>query len=341
MNDLSLKNSPRPPETRINELDRKILSLLDSNCRVNTLTIAEHLNISRQTANYRINKLKEAGVIIGNLTIFDTGVLGYSWYRVLIRMLNVSQKQKNDFLEFLSKHPQATWLGEVGGRWDVVVNFACKNPVDFNNLSEALSVKYGSLIKEMDVLVYVDIYDYSRSYLDSAHSKKKEFFHRMAEDDKLKLDKLDKLIISSIANNACFDYSKLGKQLEASRNTIKQRVDKLVKKGVILGFRSFINLQKLGYQSNMLFLQINSLDRERETELYYYLRMLPEVSFAVKHIGKWRIGMEIETKESQDFQDLLITLRSNFSDIIADYETFPLIKDHLINYFPSGVLDKC
>jgi hypothetical protein len=106
---------------------------------------------------------------------------------------------------------------------------------------------------------------------------------------------------------------------------------------VILGYRSFIDLEKVGYESNMLFLQINSLDRERETELYAYLKMLPQVTFVVKHVGKWKIGMEVETKNAREFQKLLIDLRSTFDDLISDYETFPLFKDHRIDYFPKGL----
>jgi len=324
----------------VDDLDNKIISALDSDARTPLEKIAKNLKISRQTVDYRLKKLKREGIFLGDLVIFDTGILGYGWYRILIRLLNVSKTQKNEFLDFLAKHPQTTWLGEVGGRWDIVVNLACTSPINFNSVYEEISVKFGHLIKAVEVLVYLDTYDYSRSYLDVKEFKTNEFFHRMDKDNSFKISKLDKLIIKSIKKDACFSYSELGKKLEVSRNTIKQRIKKLMQKKVILGFRSFINLQKLGYQSNMLFLQINCLDRERETELYYYLKMLPEVTFVVKHIGEWQIGMEIETKTALEFHNILITLRSQFSDLISDYETFPLIKDHCIDYFPDGVLEK-
>jgi len=312
---------------------------LDSDAREPIGNIAKSLNISRQAVDYRLKNLKKRGAFFGDLVIFDTGVLGFNWYRVLIRLMNVSQAKKNEFLKYLSEHKRVTWLGEVGGRWDIAVNFACTDPMDFNNINEDISVKFGSLIKETDVLVYIDIFDYSRAYLNQENFKRNEFFHRMSRDNEFTVDKLDKSIIRAISKNACFDYSTLGKELKVSRNTVSQRIKRLIKRKLILGFRSFVDLQKIGYQSNMLFLQVNSLDRERETELYYYLKMLPEVTFIVKHIGKWKIGLEIETESSIDFQNILINLRSQFSDLISDYETFPLIKDHLINYFPEGVLE--
>lgn len=340
MNNKNPKINSTDKLLELDNLDKKIVAARDFDARMPLGKIAESLKISRQAVDYRLKNLRKKGVYFGDLVIFDTGVLGYNWYRVLIRLMNVGETKKDEFLKYLSEHARVTWLGEVGGRWDVAVNFACADPIDFNIVHEEISAKFGSLIKEMDVLVYIDIFDYSRSYLNPDSQKKNEFFHRMAKDNNFKIDNLDKLIIKAIKNDACFDYSALGKQLKVSRNTVSQRIKRLIKKKVILGFRSLVNLQKIGYQSNMLFLQINSLDRERETELYYYLKMLPEITFVVKHVGKWRLGMEIETKTALDFQKTLITLRSKFSDLISDYETFPLIKDHLINYFPDGILER-
>ena len=78
---------------------------------------------------------------------------------------------------------------------------------------------------------------------------------------------------------------------------------------------------------------------KREKELYNYLKTIPNITFLVKHIGRWRIGMEIETKDEQEFQEIFVDIRGKFSDIINDFESFPLFKDHAINYFPEGCLD--
>ena len=320
-------------------LDRQILSALDREGKASVAEIAKNLNASRQLVNTRLKKLEVKDFILGTYTICDSGVMGFNWYRALIRLLNITKKQKEEFIDYLKQHHNVTWLGEVGGRWDIVVNFACESPVVFNIISEELSVKFGSFVKEIEILVYVDIYDYSRSYLDPENPSRTEFFHRMSENKSVKLDHLDKKIISNISTNGRMDNTQLGKMLGVSRNTIKKRIDNLVKQKVSLGFRTFPKLHNLGYQSNMLFLEINRLDRERETELYYYLQMLPQVTFVVKHIGKWKVGIEVETKTDKDFQDILLGIRSNFSDIITDYDTCPLLKDHVINYFPQGCLE--
>jgi DNA-binding Lrp family transcriptional regulator len=321
------------------ELDNKILGILDKDGRIPAVQIAEELGVSRQVISARITRLEERKVILGHYTIFDSGVVGYNWYRVLFRLLNVSKSQKQEFLQYLKTHDHVAWLGEVGGRWDIAVNFACESPSAFNTIHEEISVKFGPVVKDVEVLVYVDIYDYSRSYLGSSGGSRKKFFHQMSSGGSAVIDELDKRLIRALSQQARVDNTALGAQLSVTRNTIKNRIDRLIEKKVILGFRTFVDLKKLGYESNMLFLQINRMDRERETELYLYLQMLDQVTFVVKHIGKWKVGLEIETQSSHDFQEVLLNIRSEFSDLISDYDTFPLLQDHMINYFPEGILN--
>lgn len=322
----------------ISELDNRIMAILDKDGRAPMSHIAQQLGVSRQAIASRLQRLESEEVILGYYTVFDSGVVGYNWYRVLFRLLNISKKEKVDFIQTLKIHPSVVWLGEVGGRWDVVVNFACESPSRFNTIIEELSVRFGSLVKDVEVLVYVDIFDFSRSYFSIQDAPRKKFFHKMTSGKSVELDNVDKRLIGLLSRQARLDHSALGSLMGVSRNTVRNRIDRLIEQKIILGFRTFLNLRKLGYESNMLFLQINQMDRERETELYMYLQLLPQVTFVVKHIGKWKVGLEIETRSSREFQDILLGIRSEFSDLINDYDTFPLLQDHVIDYFPQGLL---
>lgn len=320
-------------------IDRQILSFLDKDARTPINQIATSLGISRQLANLRLQKMESEGLILGHFTIFDSGVLGFNWYRALIRLLNISKTDRKNFIIFLKNHPNVTWLGEVGGRWDIAVNFACQGNSNFNNVYEELSEKFGGFVEEIQILPYVDLFDYSRLYLNQEDSIRKSFFHRLTSVDKVTIDDLDKQIIKRLSVNARIAYSQLEKDLKVSRLTIKSRIDKMIKEKIILGFRTFPSLNKIGYQSHMVFLEINKMNKERETDLYYYLKMIKQVTFVVKHLQAWRVGLEVETKTEREFQDVLLDIRSHFSDLINDYDSFPLLQDCVINYFPRGVLE--
>ena len=321
----------------LDDLDRKILALLDKDARTPINKIAIKLGISRQLANNRLHHLEKNNLILGHFTIFDSGVLGFDLFRILIRLSSISKEEKISIIDYLKNHPNIMWLGEVGGRWDIAANFSCHGHNNFNLIYEELSDKFGSFVNEAQILVYVDVFDYCRSYLYEEGVVRKIFYHRMINKPNISIDALDIKIIKHMSADARISNTKLAKLIDSSRFVVKHRIEKMIKNKFIIGFRTFPRLNKIGYQSHMVFLKINKMNKERETELYYYLQMLKQVTFVVKHLEAWRIGLEIETKNEEEFQDILMRIRSQFNDLIADYDSFPLFKDHVINYFPRAL----
>lgn len=337
---------------KIDLKDRKIISSLDMDARMPLTELAKKVGLSRQVVEYRIKRLKEEGVILGAKAVFDSATVNYEWYRVAFRMLNVNKEDKLSFIVYLKSHPFVFWLGEVGGNWDIVVNFICEDNFKFNGLFEEIINKFGKLISDYEILIYVNVYDMDRSYILEVDTEqisinkkeisetgiRKEFFHEMKLNKDFFLDPLDKDIIKHLSKNADISNIELGQKLGITGNTIKNRIDEMKKAKLLLGFRLFVNPSALGFSSHMLFLGVNNISIEKEKELISYLKAIPNITFIVKHIGKWRIGMEIETKSELEFHDIFVDIRGRFSNIITGFESFPLFKDHVVNYFPEGCL---
>ncbi|MBS3067794.1 Lrp/AsnC family transcriptional regulator [Candidatus Micrarchaeota archaeon] len=322
--------------------DRRILAALDMHARMPLGELAKRVGVSRQVAAYRTDRMKKDGIILGALAIFDSVVVGYNWFRVVLRLGGAGTKQKNEVLDFLSNHQHALWVGEVGGNWDVVVNFVTKDIYEFNNVFEDFLSKYGIFVKAYETLVYVHVRDLPRNYiLDNKKEKIEytEFDHQMKFNPALELDEIDKKIIAVISRDASLSSWQIAAKAGVSDKTVSARIKKMEESKLILGYRLLIHPSAIGYESYMIFLGVNNLQAERENELINFVRSGPNITFLVKHIGRWRIGMEIEVKNRVEFQDYLVQLRDKFGDIISDFETFPIFKDRVFNYFPAGNLD--
>lgn len=324
---------------KIDTKDRRILTELDMDARMPFTQLAKKVGLSRQVVEYRIKRMQKEEIIFGALAIFDSVVAGFNWYRVLVRLLKVNKEEKDRLISTLKNNEKVMWLGEVGGNWDLVVNFVCRDNFEFNSVFEKLSVEFGSFIRDYEILVYMNVTDLERSYLLSQekvrHRARKEFFHEMKYNSKLILDGIDWKIIRKLSSNAWKTNIEIAKSLGMTSNTIRNRISIMKKNKLILGYRLFINPQILGFRSHMLFLEITKLDTEREKELFSFLKGCENITFLVKHMGKYRIGMEIETETEEKFQEIFVDIRGRFSDIITGFESFPLFKDHAINYFPA------
>jgi DNA-binding Lrp family transcriptional regulator len=325
-------------KVKIDLKDRKILRELDMNARMPIGKLAKKVGLSRQVVEYRIRRMQEKGIISGVLTIFDSAVIGMRWFRVAIQLHRITRKEKQDFIEYFKKHPNTVWLGEVGGNWDFVLNFVSEDQFSFDRLFESILARWGGLIRNYEVLVYINVRDQERGYVLEDHETDiNQLFHEMKFNPSVELSDLDKKIIPVISKNAFATYTQIAAQLGVSYKTIQKRMRYLEDSNVILGYRVMLHPGKLGYESYMLFLGIRTYDAKLEKKLYQFLKH-PNVTFVVKQLGRWRIGLETEVKSREEFQELLIDLRTAFGDIIFEYETFPIFYDHLIDYFPKGVL---
>jgi len=319
---------------KIDTKDRRILSLLDMNARMPITTLAKKTRLSRQVVEYRINRMQKNNVIFGALTIFDSAAADYNWYRLALRLHQVTKEEKEQFLKYLENHPRMMWLGEVGGNWDIVFNIIAESNTEFDFLFEQIVKEWGKAIMKFEVLIYINVYDMQRNYILEDKKIREDFFHPMKVNKEIKLDETDWKIIKEISKNARKTNVELGQKLGISRNTIKNRIDNMIKNKLILGFRLIINPAAFGMEPYMLFLATNRVDPDKEQEFYQYLKSIPYVSFITKQIGRWRFGIEIEAKDEIHFQDIFVEIRGRFSELISDYETFPIFKDRTINYFP-------
>jgi len=96
------------------------------------------------------------------------------------------------------------------------------------------------------------------------------------------VDDLDRKIIRYICNGV-YSYDELGKLVNAGRNTVYRRIDKLEKMGVISRrIMAFPNFEKLSLSAVIMGMDINPVDLDRAAE---FLQKQPQVKFLWKTYG--------------------------------------------------------
>ena len=78
----------------LDELDLKILKELSKNGRIKLLDLSVKLNTNNTTVLYRLKKLKENKIILGNRIAFNTKQLGYNYTAILINFKTKDAKEK-------------------------------------------------------------------------------------------------------------------------------------------------------------------------------------------------------------------------------------------------------
>jgi len=323
---------------KIDKKDRKIIRQLDMDARMPINALAKKVQVSREVAEYRVKRLIKLEIITGAHTVFNVDVIGYRSFRLLLRLFNLKQVEKDKLINYFGKHPNTWWVASIGGRWDIILNFIAKDSAEFNEIFEELVNKFGQYLQDYEVLTYINIHDYPRKYLLETKNEEKVFFHPMRFKENVRIDDKDIKIMSIIANNAQISYTEIGKKTNLSRNAVKHRIKNLEKSELILGYRLTYHPSALNYNSYLLLLNINNLKKDREIQLLEYAKVNPHIIFVVKHIGRYRITFECEVENEKEFHKLLVDIRDKFNDILIDFDFFPIFYDHKINYFPLSQL---
>lgn len=139
-----MDNAPQAP-VRLDETDRKILTLLQEDTTLSLDEIASRVGASKTPVWNRIRKLREAGVIRREVAILDPELLGLeACFFVLIRTSEHNPEWAAGFLEALRTRPEVQEAHRLAGDIDYILKVRVKNPRAYDRF-------YQSLISEVRI----------------------------------------------------------------------------------------------------------------------------------------------------------------------------------------------
>ena len=124
---------------RLDEVDRKILSLLQQDASLSLDQIADRVGASKTPVWNRIRKLREAGVIRRQVAILDPEALGLeACFFVLIRTSEHEADWQRKFLQTLRDRPEVLEAHRLAGDIDYILKVRVKNARAYDTFYQAL-----------------------------------------------------------------------------------------------------------------------------------------------------------------------------------------------------------
>ncbi len=133
----------------------------------------------------------------------------------------------------------------------------------------------------------------------------------------LKLTKADKIILSMLEYNSRISERKIAEACHLSRDTIRYRIKRLEKEGVIQGYSTIIDYKQLGYESFKLYMRINGTSSQKK-ELYEFFLSLPNTFAIFESFGNWDMAVALFAKSPLEYNSLENKMLDKFGDIILE-----------------------
>jgi len=150
-------------KVELDEKDKKILAVLETNARLPISEIAKKTRIQRDSVLYRIKRMQKLNVIKLFHTTLNTTALGHPVYSFVNLMLqNVNQDDEKKMVGFFKEHPNIVYAAKMTGKWDFTINVAAKNFRHFDNIMTEIRMKFSGLIRDYEASSIIEEYKYDQ-----------------------------------------------------------------------------------------------------------------------------------------------------------------------------------
>jgi Lrp/AsnC family transcriptional regulator for asnA, asnC and gidA len=295
----------------VDEIDVKIIHILQEDPRTIYLQLARDCNISNDSVRRRIERLKQEGIIVGEILSLHPKALGIAclaWLGIVTQ-----PGTENEVLQSLRKKPEIEMNFVEIGKYNIRSILGVRHLDDLGPCVDSL--KKIPCISDIEIMIWTDIQKmaypgnlviepYSGDtredlrgnrrvkgvWTSSTSSVEKGSGKAALPISTLcpSIDKLDESILNILLANARMPFSSVAKQVGVSTKTVIERYRKLKKEWVAYATLS-LNLKKLGYSGYASF-HVRVSPKSWVTEIFEKIVKIPNIIAALKLIGPYDIN---------------------------------------------------
>lgn len=324
--------SQQNKKVKLDVRDEKILDILSENSKTPISNIAKNLSSSRETITYRINRLKEKGIIQKYYPKLDFKKLGFNTYHLFLSIIDL--KERELFLSDLINYPNVVSILEYSDKYDLEIVFLEKNVQRMDLQFSQILEKYSKIILGSEKLLEINKYN---SILFAYYLNKSPIFDTNTID--YVPDETDLKLLSILSNDASQSTYQIATQMGSSSDTISRKIKNLLDKKIILKFSFVPNLSLLNFGWYTLGIKLNSFNNATENKFKSYVKSHPLIKEAIKTFGTWDLMIYAITTNRSDFHQLSKDIKQEFKSMIKTNETFVAYKEHYFNPFPKILID--
>ncbi len=319
--------------------DYQLLYELDANAALPYSLIGKKLKMSQQLISHKINQFAKKKIIQHFCTLIDYSKLGYHAFTVFFNVYYRNHESFEKIIKQIKQQENILSIKECDGKYDLIVEFAAKNPSSFNKKLKQLTFSIVEL-KERTILTNIVTHTYYKDYfLTKNHLAKKDLGDIIISGDReeMSLDSLNLKILSELALKKK-KIVELSASLKISSKTILSRIKWLEQKKVIKGYRAQLNCQALGIFVNLILIRYNDAAFEQEAKFTYFCKSNPNITELIKTFGEWDALLCVETKSLQEFRNIFLQIRETFDEIIEEIDSLGIHGVPERKYFPQSAM---
>lgn len=313
----------------LDKRDRQLLALLEHDARAPLSKLAKKMKVSKQVVSYRLSKLEEQKIIQGYNALIDVAKIGKTIYLIYLKLVRLSVAEEEKWMQELNKDNRVAIVAKNQGEWDLTIGFLCNNNTEADDIlqqiigSKASHVQKQLLTSEIES-TYLPLQlvesSVAPSFTTSKHANRT-------------CDEIDGKILCLLTENARISILDLAKKINMSPTGTKHRVKQLEKDKIILGYKTKINYEVLGYLHLRVLLHLSDFNMQTYSHLKEYLSIQGNIESVSRYLGYAQADFRCYVKDIQEFYKLLQELKDEFLNQYISADSMLVHSWEQIRYF--------
>jgi Lrp/AsnC family leucine-responsive transcriptional regulator len=308
---------------------------LDANARVGFSELAKRLGVSEGTVRYRYDTLVRSGIILSAYPVIDVGRLGMSVHKILFKLAGASERDTTSMLAHLTRHPSVNWVARFDGAFDLGCTVLVEHVGEVARFVDSFRARFYERIRYFSYAVNLQAEFFPRDYLVSEKRTKNTaaVYRSYSDSSEAKLDNETivsaRKIMTILGQDVRTSVAQIARTLAISPETVKKRLKRLEKTGLISGYRLALDHTRISRESYYLLVYVHPVAEKRLSTFVQFLRETPEVVYLIRMLGGWDFDVSLEVRDAVHYREFMGQLQRLFPDVVKDVQslsTWQLVK---------------
>jgi|SRR3989338_524487 len=315
--------------------DRKIFYLLTENSRMKRGDMAKRVGLKKNTVIYRINRLLKEKYIKRFVAITDFQRFGVYSYDLFVK-IRALEKREQAIRAYFTKHPNVIWATTLFGQWDLFVQIAARSVEEFNELMGYITVFLGSNLENHEVKFPIKRTKMIHTMFDC--EKETGYKYKLPSDSEtMALDEADKKILRCLSSDGLASYMYIAKETGIAMETVRNRMNALRKKGVILKYAPEINYGKFNISTYLVIVNFRYMSVDSRKRVFGYLNHRNDVKIIFETVGKQEIYFYAAVGSPKELEALVKDMKYRFQNSILNAEHLLITEELKLDFFPEAL----